>query len=823
LENTGESEERTRFDLFGGPALSSRTHSYDLTLHQQAFLTLVFAHGRAGISRPRLGWMIWGEDDSPRVRQRIRQLLHRTHERTGITLVLADADVLRPASGVVDCDLERFEGLLRRGSLAEAAGLLAHGFASRLVRCPNDEFEEWLDAKRVTLLEELRRAAARRWDETSEAGLWGEARDAAEALYMHFPLDPKTVERVIESRVRTGSLASAEAVFGQFSDAIEGRPIPERLMALIERVRALSTAPRTPSPEVASRAPLVGRTEEVGLAREAFEDVAQGHFRFVLLTGEGGIGKTRVLEELKREAVLTGFRCLHARPVKPEQRIPLNPLADALEDIDLAGHLRALGAPWRSVIASLLPVEDDEPIEEVPPIQEGRLSRRLMDALFMLMERVAQEQPTLLFIDDLHWADATTVTALQFIQRRWEGGPLGIIAAGRTNLLEGADPANRYLDNCDDLPVTRVDLKELSRGDGRRLVGHLIGAETDERVADRLCDLAGLHPLYLTELAKDFGAGRLTLPQLPADEVAIPVSLQEIFRSRTERLSSTAFKVAGLLAVRAKPMRLTHVAELTGVPLEHCADCADELTALRLVEPLGDTLHIAHELFRSALYQHLSEARRAVLHRAIAEHLAVNQDDSTFGELAMHYARAGVGEAAAGYGWSAATRAMENGAVAEAAYFFELVVDHERDPTRRAEATAELARALHLNRAITRANPLLELAASRLRAAGDPRRALRMDIRRVEGLAEAGSAPVGDLLDRLVAIKKEARALGDSEGLSLALDTELRFAHHAGDLARATQLLSDLEEIQDQGSGTAAVVASCALCLGVLVGDPDQP
>jgi len=809
-----------RLDLFGGPILSVPGESCELTGHQQALLTVVFAHGARGINRPRLGWLMWGEDETPKVRQRIRQLLHRTQGRVGMALFATEGDTVKPVASGIICDLVRFEGLLRRGSLAEAAGILARGFASRLQDHPTDGFEEWLAAKRVALLEDLRRNAARRWDETSEAGLWGEARDAAEALYMHFPADLGVVSRVIESRARTGSLASAEAVFGHFRDSNQGGDVPNDIVALMGRIRRLRSVPVARSAASEPEAPMVGRAEELAKARGLFEEVHQGRFQIALITGEAGIGKTRVLEELKREAILEGFRCLHARPAEPEQRIPLNPLADALEGIDLAGHLRALGAPWRSVIASLLPVADDEPMEDVPPIQEARLSRRLMDALFMLMERVASEEPTILFIDDLQWADATTVSALQFIQRRWDSGPLGIIAAARPDLIASAEPGKRYLEKRDDLAVSIIELGELTREDAQRLVEHLLGPETEEHVADRLCELAGLHPLYLTELARDFAAGRLDLPRLPADNMPIPVSLQELFRSRVRRLSPMSVKVASLLAVRGKPMRLTDVADLTGIPLDHCTDCAEELALLRLVDMQTDTLGVAHELFRSALYQHLSEPRRAVLHRAIAEHLSSRPDEGVVGELAMHYSRAGERDAAAMHGWDAATRSVDNGAVAEAAFFFELVVDNEDDPTRRADATAELARALHLSRAIGRANPVLELAAARLRLAGNLVGALRMDVRRIEGLAEAGLAPVEDLLGRLIAIKEEARILEDWEGLALALDTELRFALHAGDLAHANHLLQDLREIQVRGCESASAVANCALCLGVLFDDP---
>src|SRR5690606_14208347 len=185
--------------------------------------------------------------------------------------------------------------------------------------------------------------------------------------------------------------------------------------------------------------------------------------------------------------------------------------------------------------------------------------------------------------------------------------------------------------------VTHVELSELNPDDGRRLVEHLVPEDLDDALSARLCALSGLHPLYLTELAKDFAAGRWRVPERPDEDLAIPVSLQEILRSRVGLLSAIATKVAGILAVRAKPMRRAEVSALTGLPLEDCADCAEELKALRLVEMDREMLWVSHELFRSALYQHLSDSRRVVLHRAIAEHLAHEGDDTHVGELAAHY------------------------------------------------------------------------------------------------------------------------------------------------------------------------------------------
>jgi hypothetical protein len=97
------------------------------------------------------------------------------------------------------------------------------------------------------------------------------------------------------------------------------------------------------------------------------------------------------MEEVRKEASVAGFRCLDARPVELERRIPLNPLVDMLADPSVAPHIRGLGEPWRAVIASLLPTLPagmDPPV--VPPIAETSLSRRLYDAFATLLQHGIQ-------------------------------------------------------------------------------------------------------------------------------------------------------------------------------------------------------------------------------------------------------------------------------------------------------------------------------------------------------------------------------------------------------------------------------------------------
>ena len=805
--------------LFGGPRVVGPVGLIHLSPMQLALLTLVYAE--SGVSRPRAGWILWRRDDTSAVRQSIRQLLLLINRRLGLKAIETDGDALGP-SAEMRCDVVEFRKALEVNSLLAAATLLDSGFAPIALPSVGREYEDWSASFGTTLTRKLRDKALAKWEEASYEGAWRDGRDAAECLYLLSPNDVRVVERVVEARARDGKLGSAEAAYATYLESLPfGEAPPQGLDAAMDRVRLLQandekTGATDDSP------PFVGRVDALAEGCKAFDRVEAGGFSCLLVSGESGIGKTRLLQELEREAVLRDFRCLRARPVELERTIPLNPLLDALSGVNLRPHLEALGKPWSAVISSELPAGSyDELVGELPPIQDSSLPRRLLDAFSLLLERLAVEQPTVFFLDDLQWADATTVAALQFFQRRWTEGSFGIVASVRPDLLSDVDPASNYLSDGKDLEVRRIELGELSREEAVSLIEGIMGGPIDAEAIERLCALAGLHPLYLTELTRDFLVGQLKFPNLPADEVMIPVSLQQILRSRITNLSDRAMRVARILAVGARPMRLGVVAALSGISLDDCADCAEELQRWRLVEVKSDTLQISHDLFRSALYNHMSEPRKALVHRALAEHLLRDSTNVPPGELAIHFSRAGDTELAAQYGWIAASRAWDSGAMAAAAHFYELVTENETDSIRRAHATGSLARSLHLNRDIVRANPLLELAASRLREAGDPEQARRMEIRRVEGLTAVGATPVAGSVERLESIKSEARDASDWEAVALALDVQLHLFNRCGNIAGIQAVFGEMRQTAHRGSSAATVLCYAGLAMEALFGNPE--
>lgn len=811
-----------RVKLFGAPLLEGARHSTRLSPQQAALVALVYGHAPAGLERRRAIELLWDREADSSGRHRVRQLLVEIRARCGAPLIDSVGDWLVPRPDV-ESDLVTFEESLARGSLVRAARLLARGFARLPSPSLSDAYDDWRQAMEGRLLRRLRAEAEARSSRAAEAGDWADARDAAEALHALDPADRSAACRSIEAMGRMGHLEDAERVFFTCLDALETDVVPPDLLEAIERVRRAVGRCRSSGDGLFQEVPLVGRRDALATARAVLDDAGSAGFRLVLITGESGIGKTRILKEIHREAAFGEFRCLLAHAVEPESRIPLNPILDCLRSIDLSPHLAALGPPWASVVAAMLPAGTAGiPRDSPPEIQEGALPRRLLDSFALLLERIALEHPTLLLLDDLQWADTTTITALQFMQRRWSQGSLVVMATLRTDPHDSTSPAAVLLSPRTEPRIVHIPLAELAPDEALLLVQRIGSGAIADDVAERICSIAGPHPLYLTELARDYLAGRLLLEHLGSVDLPVPVSLKQILDARLAHLGDRARKAAAIMAVAARPLRLSEVARLAGSDLDEAADTLDDLRRSRLVEFERDRVRIAHELFRSAIYRSLSEPRRALMHQAVADQLRADSGDELAGELAVHYERAGENRLAAELGWIAAERAMESGAMAEAAHFYSVAMENTADPMRRAEATAAAARALHLARDMTRANALLELGATRLREVRRTTEARRLDILRVEALAEMALVPLAELGRRLDDIKAEAHQHEDWEALALALDAELHLLHRGGDLDGILQTFHEMRRVVSSGYPEAMQIAYGGLALGVLFGDPEE-
>lgn len=806
-----------RVDLLGGVRVTRDGASVSLAPFEAALIAVVYSSGE--ISRPGIARRLWvGEFDS-RARHRLRQLISKTRKRVSLELFEVDGDLVRASSSIPSDvgDVRRAGGPphLERAARALARGRLAKG----LEGIP-DQFDDWCDGLWRSWERSITSAARTAWPVCTQSGEWTGARDAAEAMVVLDPSDAQWVARLIEARGRSGQERSAEVAYSEYTARLSAaEQCDPDVATIIEVVRAL---PGT-SDTITTRPPgFVGRRHAIDAITPLFDNLREGRPGFALITGEAGIGKTRLLDELRRTAHLDGFRCLHARGVEFERVIALNPLVDALLSVDLESHLSALGEPWRSVIGEVLPSGAlEDPIGELPLLQEENLSRRLFDAFSLLLDNIARERPTVLFLDDLHWADSTTVSTLQFFQRRSTDTPFAVVASIRPAAVGPRGPTRALLSEDSKIVSHRFDLGDLSREEAQALVQDVMGGTATDLDTEAVIESTGCHPLYLIEVARN-RAESIPKNGAPFRPMAVvPVSLREVLSARMRGLSEAGRSVSAMLAIGAGRIRLSELSALTGDSIDDVVEIAEELQAARIVDGERDRIWIAHDLFRGAIYHELSEPRRAVLHRRMAVFLR-ERDDPPADQLATHLDQAGDTAAAAEYGWIAGEHCLARGTVAEAAHFYELAARNDSNPRRMAEATARQGIAHHLGRDMARAAPVLELASLRLRDIGDSRRARRIDIRRVEALAEDGTAESSDLIARLQAINEDARAEEDWEGVALALDREMKACLFDEQLDRVHEITNELESLTHRGHGYAKVAINRALSVGLMLRSTDR-
>jgi len=265
---SGQSRSGLMLELFGGPVLRGPTGTpIPLSPTQENLVTLVWGHGARGVARRKAIWLLWEEEDGPKTRHRLRQLLHEVALRVGVRPVDADGDeTLRPDGDGLSSDLDDFMDALQGTDLRRALHLERAGFASKLRHVPCDAFEDWLEAKRVRLRRDLHEAAATRWDLHHEGGDRLAARDAAEALYA---LDPgeASLMKVLEARAATGQVGAAEAAYADFVRQLEPDEEPStETVALMERIRQLGSTRTFGSDRQPERLPLVGRQTHLDAA-----------------------------------------------------------------------------------------------------------------------------------------------------------------------------------------------------------------------------------------------------------------------------------------------------------------------------------------------------------------------------------------------------------------------------------------------------------------------------------------------------------------------------------------------------------------------------
>jgi DNA-binding SARP family transcriptional activator/tetratricopeptide (TPR) repeat protein len=807
----GEATEGSvRFGLLG--PLEVRVGDGHLRLggaKQRALLALLLLHANRVLTREQLIDELW--EDPPGTVVKALQV-HVSQLRK----LLPDGLLVSRSPGYVlevdpeSIDLVRFERLVAeaRGREPEQASALLGGALS-LWRGPAlaDLGSEPFVRSEAGRLEDMRQAAVEERIESDLAlGRHADLVGELETLIERYPHRERPRGQLMLALYRSGRQADALQAYrdaraalaelgiepGSSLRRIEKRIltqdgsldlVPRRLLRAGGEHVALpgALAPESPFP-------FVGRSSERQTLRELLERTETGEGGLVLLSGEAGGGKTRLLRELAHEASAQEMLVLYGTS-DAEVATPYQPLREWLEFLlrvyeptALAEALRGAGERLSRLVPDLesltgTPAPSPRDVESDPFILQG--------AAVELLRRLSLAQPLVLLVDDMHWADGGT---LQFLRRLARSAPEGRILLVTAYRDRGEEIASTFVDALADLSrldgVTRLPLSNLTAEE----VGTFIRASTAREAAPELVtairELTEGTPLLLCELWRDLSESGAA-DDMDAARLARAVAelhgsgrIRDVVQQRLSRLTPETAAAVELAAVAGPQFELRILAEAAGLDRSELVGVVEGGVQSGILEELPglpSACRFTHELVRRAVYERITAIRRAELHLRIGEALeSADQADTarTLAELAHHFTfavpLAGT-ERAVHYSLRAAEAVIATAAYAEGAALLETALELGiSDPRERVHAQVELGYLLQETGRVSQADAVLAeslAAATELEERGIAAHAL------MSRLGNRLADPELDLEEsrrRYEEVIATFTQLGDERGLGLA-------------------------------------------------------
>ena len=531
---------------------------------------------------------------------------------------------------------------------------------------------------------------------------------------------------------------------------------------------------------------LRGREVELRAVGDAFDRVAAGHPATVLVEGEAGIGKTRLLAAASDDARGRGLEVVTGRAQELERTRPFGVLADTLACTGSSPD------PRRRAIAGLLTTRADDRGPLTVSSDPG-LQFQAVDAFGDLIEALALRGPLVLALDDLQWADPSSLLTLASLVGRLANVPLGLI--GCLRLLPRPAELERALDTMAAGGARRLALGPLGDDTVAELVAEVVGAEPGRRLLANVAG-AGGNPLFVTELVAALlreGAIQVADGQAEVAEMTLPPTLRLTILRRLSLLPDDTLqtlRAASILGSAFSPAELSTTSERSALAL---APVLEEAIRAGVLTDAGDRLRFRHDLLREALYEDLPASLRLALHREAARRspaVAAELLERAI-ELADH---ADPGRDRLLVDRTGAL--MWSGRLPEAEAALRSLLDREHDPSVEPQARVLLARTLATQGRLRDTLRELELV-QRSAALGE---GLFAGARAAEAMARL---QLGDL-DGAVVAAEQARCTdglpGDHPTVVLAMTALAIVEELRSNLGRGLQLIDEAVRLADQSA-----------------------
>ena len=654
-------------------------------------------------TREALADLLWGESPEAEARASLRQALKQLRDSLGET-VHCDRRLIRLAEPV-QCDVLEFLRLAESDSEAAASIDIPRFLAGFSVRHA-PQFDEWAAETRSDLLQRYVEVLGTLARDAMDQRRWREAAERADRWLTCDRLSEEAARVAIEARYLAGDRGAALARLADYRSALlreTGCAPSQTLLALGRRIDS-DTAPARPAPnsdEWYAHAPsfeagLIGRAEEWNVLVAAWRTAMKGARRIVLIEGEAGIGKSRLVEEFLRTVVAGGATVLRGRGYDATAAVPFAPIVDALRGALEAPGLGGTDAEWLTEVARLLPeLRQRFPgLAEPEPTADPTDAWRLYEGVAQVVASLAAERPLVISVDDLQWCDEDSCKLIQFLVRRLDRAAILWLGTSTLGELERDAPAARL---CRTLraksAAETISLSGLGEEDVWRLVrelGHVSTPTGARRFARRIYRITDGNPFYVLELIKTmFAQGLLAADENNGEWTAAPAALErgkefplsrtvhDVIAERVDRLPEELGEVLITVAVAGgpgcRPEVLSHV---HGISRLHAAAVCDALADRRLVVEGGGAYRCLHPVIAHVVRDRLTPTRRREVHRALAESLEVatpgSEARSVAGDVARHAEQGGDRALAYRSALLASESALQRYAFAEALSWLDL-------------------------------------------------------------------------------------------------------------------------------------------------------
>lgn len=654
------------------------------TARLQSLLAYLILHRDAPQSRAHVAFLFWPDTTDAQAHTNLRNLLHHLRRALPNAESYLDASMQTlqwRSDAPLSLDVADFEAALAQAEHAEkgsSPAAICEALERAIALYKGDLlpscYDDWIIPQRERLRKAYLSALERLVRMLEDQRDYEAAIRTAERLLQHDPLHEATYLRLMRLHALNGDRATALRVYHTCATVLKRELDVEPSAATREVYQQLLGAESRPSPTApptTAFSPLVGREREWAQMLRAWRAVAAGgESHVVILRGEAGIGKTRLVEELLQWAARQGIACAGARCYAAEGELAYAPVTAWLR----ARPLAALEDIWLVEVARLLPevLAQRPDLPRPPALSEAWQRQHLFEALSRAI--LGTNQPLLLSIDDLQWCDRDTLEWLHFLLRFDRQTRLLIVGTyrpeevGEDHALFSTLQALRLAGQ-----VTEIDLPPLDEGATRALATLVAGRGISTETAQLLYRETEGNPLFvietmraglpITEQQLGAGAAQSTPHDTVPSGMGLPPKVQSVLQARLAQLSPPTRELVALAATIGREFGFTLLAKASGRDEETLVRELDELWQRRIVREHGiDAYNFTHDKLREVAYHALSAARRRLLHLRVAralEALHATELDPVSHQLARHYERAGLARQAASYYLRAATVARQ--------------------------------------------------------------------------------------------------------------------------------------------------------------------